>query len=264
MREKIYRKVWQLYGKNAIVTGALGLLGREFCKGLAEFGANVAIVDFGLGNLKSVQKACEHANLNCVITSSSDEILSAQGVILPGVGAFGDAMQSIQRLGLTGALKQTAESQKPFLGICLGMQLFLSESEEFGNHKGLSIVPGKVKRFDHPVDELGRVLKVPQVGWNHIRPPKEGSWTKTLLEGVPNGSHMYFCHSFYVEPEESRHSLSVSVYGEREYCSSLKHGNTYGFQFHPERSSERGLKIYENFSKLIQIQLTSKEFKGVA
>jgi imidazole glycerol-phosphate synthase subunit HisH len=210
----------------------------------------VAIVDYGLGNLYSVQHACGHAGMSAAVTSSKEDILAADAVILPGVGAFGDAMANLRRLDLVGPLRDIAQSRKPLVGICLGMQLIMSESFEFGRHEGLGIVRGPVVRFEQPT-EGSRTLKVPQVGWNRIYPAKQGAWAGTLLEGQREGEHMYFVHSFYAKPADPAAALAVSRYGHIEFCSALRLGNVMAFQFHPERSGPAGLRVYSGLAKLI-------------
>ncbi len=214
----------------------------------------VAIVNFGVGNLFSVKHACDSVGLQASITSRKQEILSAEAVILPGVGAFGDAIESLKRLDLIPVLKEVAASSRPFMGICLGMHLLMEESCEFGSHKGLGIIKGSVIRFDNPVDIPGERLKVPHIGWNHVY-REDGfdgsSWKGSALEGLADGEFMYFVHSFYVKPDDSEISLSITKYGDVEFCSSLQYKNIFACQFHPERSSSKGLKIYFNMASLI-------------
>lgn len=222
-----------------------------------------AIVDYGLGNLFSVQRACEYVGLPAHITSSRDEVLQADAVILPGVGAFGDAMAALHRLDLVSPLQDIAASGKPLIGICLGLQLLMSESYEFGTHAGLNIIQGPVVRFENPVSASG-TLKVPQIGWNRIcktRAQEPGQhntdgdeWSGSPLAGLPDGEFMYFVHSFYAQPDELDVVLSTSRYGHITFCSSLKKGNVFASQFHPERSGSRGLDIYRNIAALIHNQ----------
>lgn len=223
----------------------------------------VAIVDYSLGNLFSVKQACEHAGLQARVTHAAREILEAEAVILPGVGAFGDAMAALRRLDLVGPLREVASSDKPLLGICLGMQLFLTESYEFGRHRGLGLIPGEVVKFDTPLDSSGARLKVPQVGWNRIyRPdgPAAGDpWAGSLLEGLAHGAYMYFVHSYYVQPDAPEVRLSLSRYGHIEFCSALKSGPILACQFHPERSGPEGLKVYENLAEKISRRERSAE-----
>jgi glutamine amidotransferase len=210
----------------------------------------VAIVDYGLGNLFSVKHACAHVGLQAKITSSKEEILEADVVILPGIGAFEDAIAALHNLDLVSPLKDIASSEKILVGICLGMQLLMTESYEFGHHQGLGLIEGPVVRFDIPADS-SRVLKVPQVGWNCIYYPDQtntDSWTNSPLTGLSEGEFMYFVHSFYIKPTNPNVVLSTSRYGDIEFCSSLQCGNIFASQFHPERSGGRGLQIYQNIA----------------
>lgn len=209
----------------------------------------IAIVDYGLGNLFSVRHACEQVGIPAAVTSNCKDILGAQGVILPGVGAFADAMASLKRLDLVSVLKDVASSDKPFMGICLGLQLLLEESQEFGLHKGLSVLKGSVVRFDSP-RENGKALKVPQIGWNQIY--SQRPWAGTPLEKQPDGEYMYFVHSYIAQPSDKDLILSKSRYGNIEFCSSVARGNLFACQFHPEKSGPAGLKIYENFKSLLR------------
>lgn len=214
----------------------------------------VAIIDYGMGNLFSVQHACEHVGLRAVITSSKDAVLESDAVILPGVGAFGDAMATLRRRDLVSVLRDTASSGKPLVGICLGMQLLMSESEEFGHHEGLGIIQGDVVRLE-PSVARGRALKVPQVGWNRIVPAVGVTWTDSLLEGITEGAFLYFVHSFYPRPVDQQVECSLTTYGTTTFCSSLCHGNVFACQFHPERSGDRGLQIYRNLAALVTTEV---------
>lgn len=217
---------------------------------MTELVPQVAIVDYGLGNLFSVKNACEHVGLRATITSSRTDILTAGAVLLPGVGAFGDAMQTLHKLDLVTVLHDVAASGKPLIGVCLGIQLLMTESYEFGRHKGLGLVEGDVMRLDEP-EEDGRALKIPQIGWNRIR--ATGNWAGSLLEDVENDSYMYFVHSFVARPQDREVVLSNSNYGDFEFCSSLKKGNIFACQFHPERSGRQGLKLYQKIAQLIEL-----------
>ncbi len=213
----------------------------------------VSIIDFGMGNLFSVNRACEYAGLSARITSDKREILSSRAVLLPGVGAFGDAMDNLHRLDLVEPLKDLIGEGKPLLGICLGMQLLMSESEEFGHHKGLDILKGKVIRFP-AVRKDGERIKIPQVGWNRIdKPQGEGirDWSGSLLSDASEGEFMYFVHSFYAVLDDMSAVLSVTSYEGIEYCSGLARDNIFAFQFHPERSAGKGLSIYKNFARML-------------
>jgi len=213
----------------------------------------VAVVDYEMGNLFSVSRACENVGLFPLITSDPAIILSADAVILPGVGAFGDAMSNLKSLDLIGPLMDSIDSGKPFMGICLGMQLLMSESPEFGYYKGLDIIKGTVEKFPATIQEEYHV-KVPQVGWNKIyRPAKvtKEQWQSSPFKGVQNYEYMYFVHSYFVIPEDSKITLSNTNYEGTEYSSSICSNNVFACQFHPEKSSKEGMKIYKNFAALI-------------
>lgn len=199
----------------------------------------IAVVDYDAGNVKSVEKAIEKLGAKHILTSDPAEIAKADAVILPGVGNFGDCVSKLQERGLDIALKEYAASGKPFLGICVGLQLLFDESEESPGVKGLSILPGKIKKFPASAD-----LKVPQIGWNDIVESKG-----RLLEGIPAETYFYFVHSFYLECEDPSIVTSRTVYGVT-YDSSVEKGNVFATQFHPEKSSDAGLKVLTNFLKI--------------
>lgn len=206
-----------------------------------------------MGNLFSVQRACEEVRLRSLITSDASVIMNSDAMILPGVGAFGDAMENLKRLDLVAPIREFIGSGKPFMGICLGMQMLMSESEEFGHHKGLDIIKGSVVKFTSPSTRQS-VMKVPQVGWNRIYSPPQGrekTWEHSPLHGVKNNEFMYFVHSFYVVPEDPRIALSYTDYEETEYSSSMLLNNIFACQFHPEKSASEGMKIYENFAAMV-------------
>jgi imidazole glycerol-phosphate synthase subunit HisH len=196
----------------------------------------IAIVDYGAGNLKSVTNALDFLKVKYKVTDKAKEIEKADKIIFPGVGSFGDCMQSLEKKSLISVLKKEI-GKKPYLGICLGLQVLFESSDESKGVKGLSIFKGKCRKFD------GKGLKVPQIGWNSINIVK-----KELLEGVKDDSYFYFVHSYYVEPEDKAIVATETDYGI-EYCSGVSSGNVNAFQFHPERSGEIGLKILENFVK---------------
>lgn len=215
-------------------------------------GPFIAIVDYGLGNLFSIREACRKVGLEAIITSSGDQILESCAIILTGVGAFGKAMAMLDDMGLVEVLRKASASSKPLLGICLGMQLLMSESYEFGHHLGLDIIQGRVIRLNVSTED-SRALKVPQVGWNSIAPlddyHSKDNWKGSLLEGVSKGAQMYFVHSYFVEPLDKKVILCTTRYGTNFFCSGLQLGNITGFQFHPECSGPQGLKIYSNLAK---------------
>ena len=207
----------------------------------------IGVVDYGIGNLYSVQNALNSIGLSSIITSDAEIISKSDALILPGVGAFGDAMNNMGILGLADPIKRYIESGKPFMGICLGLQLLFTESEEFGIHKGLDIIKGKVVKFTKD-DNCN--LKVPQVCWNQIY--KKGlPWENTELNNIRNGEFMYFVHSYYVVPEDDNDVLSLTNYEGIEYCSSIKKDNVFACQFHPENSNKEGIKILQNFKQAI-------------
>ena len=212
----------------------------------------VAIVDYGLGNLFSVKNACEKVGLKGQVTNQRNQIMNSDAVILPGVGAFGDAMHSLRQWGLIEVLIELATSYKPLIGICLGMQLLMEESFEFGHQEGLGIIKGSVKPFQNYSEKKKKKIKVPQVGWNKIYRPKNNShnnmWVDTFLEGLMDGEFFYFVHSFYIKPNEENLVLSSTEYGDLCFCSCLKRRNIFACQFHPERSGVQGLRIYENLA----------------
>jgi glutamine amidotransferase len=211
----------------------------------------VAVVDFGMGNLFSVARACEHSGLGVNVTADPDFVAEADGVILPGVGAFGDAMATLAARGLTGPIREAIEGGRPFMGVCLGMQLLLGESEEFGAHAGLNVIPGKVVRFPGTKSN-GTTAKVPQVGWNRIYcANSQQSWIGTNLEGIADGEFMYFVHSYYCIPDDAEVCISWTEYQGTRYCSSVLRDNLFACQFHPEKSGTQGLRVYENFARAV-------------
>ena len=206
----------------------------------------LAIVDYGLGNLFSVKQACEHVGIQASITASKHELLHADAVILPGVGAYGNAMEALHKLDIVSVLQEVVAAGTPLVGVCLGMQLLMTESYEFGRYKGLGIIPGSVVRLDQPV-EGSRVLKVPHIGWNRLRAARP--WPNTLLGDIADNEYMYFVHSYITQPEDPGIILSTSRYGHIEFCSCLGFRNIFACQFHPERSGAQGLKIYRNLAQ---------------
>lgn len=200
----------------------------------------IAIIDYGAGNLRSVSRAIEVAGGNPLVTSHPEDILSASGVILPGVGAFGRAMEKLLQLGLTTSLIDRAKQRRPLLGICLGMQLLFETSDECfpqdgARPRGLCLLRGKVRHFS------GKV-KVPQIGWNQVMPVRKS----VLFEGIPSGSHVYFVHSYYVVPDEPGVMAATSDYGI-PFASAVEQGMLFGIQFHPEKSAAVGLQVLRNY-----------------
>ena len=200
----------------------------------------IAIIDYDAGNIKSVEKAVAYLGKEPRITRDRDEILNAEKIILPGVGAFGDAMKRLEAYGLVDVIKEAVKKGIPFLGICLGLQLIFDESEESPGVRGLSLLPGKIIRF--PKIEG---LKVPQIGWNDIGFPKESR----LFAGIDEGSYVYFVHSYYLKAGNDEDVAAISQYGV-PFHAAVEHDNIFACQFHPEKSSDVGLKILSNFLNL--------------
>lgn len=206
----------------------------------------VCIIDYKLGNLFSVNQALNNIGLNVIISSNKDQLLEADALVLPGVGAFGDAMYNLNNLDLVDPIIEAVANGKPFMGICLGLQLLFSESDEFGISKGLNLVSGKVKRFkDFRVN--GGKRKVPQIAWNQIKTPSGIQWNNTPLSEIQEGEFMYFVHSYYVEPDEPV-ALTMTDYDGQVYVSSIIKNNIFACQFHPEKSGLEGLKVYRKWS----------------
>ncbi|NLO21020.1 MAG: imidazole glycerol phosphate synthase subunit HisH [Syntrophomonadaceae bacterium] len=197
----------------------------------------IAIIDYGVGNLASVRNAFIKLGHEAVISSSPEQILQADRVVLPGVGAFADAMNNLSRFALDNTVKQVIAAGTPFLGICLGLQLLFTEGEEHGIHPGLGIIKGKVIKFDLP-----RPYKVPHMGWNQVFPREDSK----LFKGLPSGSHFYFVHSYYVLPQDDSVIAAHSDYGVDFVCA-VEEKNLMATQFHPEKSGRLGLQILQNF-----------------
>ncbi|MFH1189982.1 MAG: imidazole glycerol phosphate synthase subunit HisH [Candidatus Omnitrophota bacterium] len=212
----------------------------------------IAVIDYGMGNLRSVEKALDRVGAKAKITSNPADIAGCDKLVLPGVGAFGDAMKELKDLRLVEPIKDAIKRGKPFLGLCLGLQLLFDESEESPGVRGLSVLSGLVRKFDL----RDKNLKVPHMGWNSIELSAAGRQLSAngkpcaeILDGVPDGSYMYFVHSYYVEPKDKEIVLTTTEYGPA-FASGVRRENLYGFQFHPEKSQALGVRILENFVKL--------------
>jgi imidazole glycerol-phosphate synthase subunit HisH len=197
----------------------------------------IAIIDYGMGNLRSVSKAFEAVGHQAVVTRDARLIGNASHVVLPGVGAFGDCMANIEQYGLVEPIRASIQSGKPFLGICLGLQVLFSESEEFGLHKGLDIIPGKVRRF-----AADPALKVPHIGWNQVHLQR----SCPLFDGIADGAEWYFVHSYFVEPGDKHVAATRTTYGI-PFVSCVWKDNVVACQFHPEKSQAVGLRLIKNF-----------------
>jgi glutamine amidotransferase len=197
----------------------------------------VAIIDYDAGNIKSVEKAVSLLGQEALLTRNREEILLADHVILPGVGAFGDAMEKLRGYGLVSVIRETADKGIPFLGICLGLQLMFESSEEAPGVAGLGILPGKIVRIP---DKEG--LKIPHIGWNSLTFPNQGR----LFQGIAEGAYVYFVHSYYLQADDPQIVKASTEYGTLIHAS-VERDNLFACQFHPEKSSETGLKILQNF-----------------
>ena len=208
----------------------------------------IAIIDYQLSNLFSVKHALDSLKVNSVITSDPNQILKAKAAILPGVGAFGDAMTNLAKLNLIDPIKKFVSSQKPFMGVCLGMQLLFQESFEFGQHQGLGLIKGKVKKFPK-TNQQKQLIRIPQIAWNQIyfQPNNKKAWQSSPLSSLVNRQYMYFVHSYYVKPQDQSIIASYTDYSNFKYCSSLIKGNIFATQFHPEKSGPKGIEIYSNW-----------------
>lgn len=200
----------------------------------------IVIVDYGMGNLRSVQKGLEKVGATAVVSRDQDEIRKADRLVLPGVGAFPQCMANLAKFELIEPIREMVASGRPFLGICLGLQLLFDESEEFGIHEGLRIIPGKVKAFDKAMG-----LKIPHMGWNQISFRKQSP----IFRGIEEGSFVYFVHSFYVAPADTADTAAESEYGIT-FTAAVERDNIFASQFHPEKSQQVGLTMLRNFAGL--------------
>ncbi|HID54970.1 TPA: imidazole glycerol phosphate synthase subunit HisH [Candidatus Poribacteria bacterium] len=200
----------------------------------------IAIIDYGMGNLRSVQKGFERVGFEAIVTDDPSVVRRADAIVLPGVGAFGAAMERLRRSGLAEETIRAIEKGKPYLGICLGLQLLLSESEEGGRFEGMDLIKGRVVRFQTD-------LKVPHMGWNQVKILKPNP----LLKGIPDNSYFYFVHSYYVLPDDKSLVAGTTEYGV-EFTSMVWRDNLFAVQFHPEKSQRLGLRILKNFGELAE------------
>ncbi|MEN2994357.1 MAG: imidazole glycerol phosphate synthase subunit HisH [Thermodesulfovibrio sp.] len=202
----------------------------------------IALVDYGMGNIRSVSKAIEAVGGEVIITQSAEDIKKAKAIVLPGVGAFRDCMLNLKDIGIIEIIKEEILKGKPYLGICLGMQILFTESEEFGICKGLDLIRGRVIRFSLP-----REYKIPHMGWNTVKFRKKSR----ILSEIPDNSYFYFVHSYYVVPEDKSFIGAVTEYGI-EFTSMIIYENIFATQFHPEKSQKMGLRLLSNFIKLVK------------
>jgi glutamine amidotransferase len=207
----------------------------------------VTVIDYGASNLLNVVRALEHCGAEVLIADQPETIINADRLVLPGVGAFADGMAGLQNKKLAEPIRFFCEKGNPFLGICLGMQMMLDSSDEFGRHKGLGLVPGKVISIP-ALGTNGEPHKIPHIGWNELRyPEKGGNWDNSLFSKLCPGSSMYFVHSFMAVPNNDRHRLADCDYDGQSICAAIHSDNITGCQFHPEKSGELGLTIIKEF-----------------
>ena len=200
----------------------------------------IAIVDYQMGNLRSVQKAFERVGHAAAITADAATLEKADRIVLPGVGAFADAIAELRRRDLIGPIRSAIDSGRPFLGICLGLQLLFDVSFEDGEHEGLGVIPGEVRRFNVPAE-----YKVPHMGWNEVTFRRKAP----IFDGVASGAHFYFVHSYYVVPKDKGVVDGEASYPD-PFCATIWRDNLYATQFHPEKSQAAGLKLLKNFAEL--------------
>ncbi|MCK5187806.1 MAG: imidazole glycerol phosphate synthase subunit HisH [Deltaproteobacteria bacterium] len=205
----------------------------------------IAVVDYGMGNLRSVQKALEKVGYTALVTNDSKQILNARSIVLPGVGAFKDCIYNLKRLNLVEPILNSIKIGKPFLGICLGLQILFTISEEFGETSGLNLIKGKVVRFSSKNTSTTTRLKIPHMGWNSITIRKD----LPLFSGIEDGSFFYFVHSYYVIPDDEGVVATTTDYGI-EFTSGIQQENIFACQFHPEKSQQIGLRLLKNFGKI--------------
>lgn len=206
----------------------------------------VAVVDYGSGNLRSVSKALQRSELDAFVCGDASELATADAVVLPGVGAFADSMASLRAKRLDEAVRGGIESSRPYLGLCLGLQLLFERSEEHGDHEGLGILRGPVVRFPERAADGSR-LHVPHIGWNEVR------WRgdHPMLEGLPERDVYYFVHSFHAAPAEPRDEVGTTEYGGRDFAAAVAHGSAFAVQFHPEKSQSSGKRLLDAFARWI-------------
>lgn len=208
--------------------------------------SKIAVVDYGVGNLFNLQRALAYLDCKCEITQDSHKIRQADKIILPGVGAYKHGMNNLLKNGIIECIYELQKAGKLILGICLGMQLLMDSSEENGNTRGLSLIPGNVKRLQTSNDH--KCIKIPHIGWNELQPGQ--NWESTILSGLKYNSDVYFVHSYYVDASDPSMVTAITTYGINQFCSVIQSENLIGCQFHPELSGETGLKILSNFLKM--------------
>lgn len=212
----------------------------------------VVIIDYGLGNIYNLRKAFQRTGIDAVISDRKSDIMNADKIVLPGVGAFSAGMEGLWRKDLVGVIQDFAKSGRYILGICLGMQMLMTQSEENGIHSGLDLIKGNVRKFTPPKEK--GLFKIPHYGWSTVSMPdadgvvKENLWRHTVLDGIKNNSYFYFVHSYCVVPDDTVHTIGVTQYGHDSFTSVVKKENITACQFHPELSGETGISLIRNFA----------------
>ena len=209
--------------------------------------SKIAILDYGLGNVKSISNAFDNIGVIPILSKDRDVVMESSALVLPGVGAFAKGMENLEKNNLVSIIYDFVKTSKPFLGICLGMQMLLEKSEEFGETEGLGLIKGKVKKMSINGNSLD---KLPHVSWNELSEPSQGRWKGTLLNDSSLLTDVYFVHTFVASPENKKDVLATTNYGNTEFCAAVHSKNVYGTQFHPEKSGKAGLKMLKNFIEL--------------
>jgi len=213
----------------------------------------IAIVDYGIGNVKSMINAFDSLKTEVVLTSDPKSIMNSSALVLPGVGAFASGMNNLRKYDLIDTIHEFVNTGKPFLGVCLGMQMLLEESEEFGSTKGLGLIKGKVVKLK---TDKANNERLPHVSWNEILEPNPGRWKNTILENTTELTDVYFVHSYAAVPQESKDVLAIANYSNHDFCAAVSKNNVFGTQFHPEKSGVSGLNILKKF-----IDITKKNYE---
>lgn len=208
--------------------------------------ADVTILDYGLGNLFSITNAFKYLGARVQIASRNENLNNATRVVIPGVGAFSDGMHEMKRRGFVESLHHVMQKKRPILGICLGMQMLLSMSEEFGEHEGLGIIPGKVVAIPGKTTD-GKLLKIPHIGWARVFPRDQEGWSGPLTQSIRPGTSFYFVHSYVARPEDEDQLIGYCEYGGHQLTAIISRENVFGVQFHPEKSAGAGLRLLKNF-----------------
>lgn len=210
---------------------------------------SVVVINYGMSNTLSIVRALEHCGARVLLSDNKNEIEKADYLVLPGVGAFYEGMEELEKRNIIPSIKKYIESDKPFLGICLGMQMMFDVSYEFKEASGLSLIKGKVEQLPTK-NQSGELNKVPHIAWSKLKKPDNVSWNDTILKGIESGSYFYFVHSFYCKPDDKQNILAISPFYDFDFTAVARKSNVYGVQFHPEKSGETGLMVLKNFLSL--------------